>query len=235
MSVSSLPSVLIADDDKEICKLIEILIKPISSTTTITNTGKQTLQCIETSMPDVIILDLSFPDLDGFSICSWIRKNETIPQPIIIILTARNSDKDKINSFDIGADEYISKPFSPAFLSKRIHMLWQQKNSSNSTTTNTTKIQFNEIILDIEQKRAFIEENEIYLTFMEWQILLLFMQHPGKVLSRSFIIQHVKGDNFIIYDRVIDVHIVALRKKLGHLKSYICTKRSMGYYLDNTK
>lgn len=226
------PSVLIADDDAEICKLVQLAIQDVTAQIEKAYSGKETLELVETFKPDILILDINFPDLDGFSLCSWIRKQENIAQPIIIVLSARNSDKDKLFGYDIGADEFISKPFSSKFLKKRIEMLWAQKKNMPNTASEKKIMRYREIEIDKEQKRVYIEKKETYLTFMEWQILTILMKNPGTVFSRSDLLQLIKGEQYIIYNRTIDVHLFSLRKKLGSRKHYIKTKRNMGYYLE---
>ncbi len=236
MSTEKLPNILIIDDDTEICNVLLLSVQEFSNHVKFAHDGKTAMSLLPTFLPDIVILDIGLPDFDGFSLCSWIRKEREHSQPIIVIISARNSDDDKLYGYDFGADEYISKPFSPKFLLGRIKNLWQknrkdEKKETEEKTSDDSVLSYHGVQMDVEEKRIWVGKKEIYLTPTEWHILMLLLREPGKVFSRAVLLEKIRGNSYKGYERAIDVHLSSLRKKLDTQGHLVKTKHGMGYYL----
>ncbi len=181
-------------------------------------------------IPDLIILDLMLPDADGIEICKKLKKEKRYSAIPIIILTAKGEETDKILGLEFGADDYVTKPFSPRELVARIKaVLRRGKNVDNLETLNLGGI----LEIDTEKHKVSVEGNCIELTSTEFKILKLFLSNKCKVFSRYDILDHIWGHDKIVLDRTIDVHIKNLRDKLGKAGHLIKNIRGVGYKLED--
>ncbi len=196
--------------------------------------GESALQLAHEHLPDAIILDLMLPGIDGMEVCQRLKsapKTRDIP---VLMLTARGEEEDIVKGFEHGADDYVTKPFSPRVLLARLKSALRRKKQSNA---NDEILKYLSIRLDPGRRKVLLDKREISLTFTEFEILSFLMRHPGWVFSRSEIVDNVHGDNYPVTERSVDVQIVGLRKKLGPFGKYIETVRGVGYRLkeENTE
>lgn len=246
--------VLIVEDEEDIAELIVESLVPFQQSLRIvcqcTHSGEEALLIHKKQSPLLVILDLQLPDLDGLSICSRIKKrdDELGASTAVIILTARNTEKDMILGYDLGVDDYITKPFSPRVFSAKIKSIigkalrlrrsadhnythWSKEHDAYAVQ-QTAGLYYGDIVLNEEMKTLHINAHKQFVSFIEWHILKLLVQYPDRVFSRVEIINAVKGKNHPVTLRSVDVQIHALRKKLEKSAEVrIKTMRSMGYKL----
>jgi two-component system phosphate regulon response regulator PhoB len=225
--MEALRKILIVEDEPDIAELIAFNLEQAGFETKIVDSGEKAIRIVEKFIPDLILLDVMLPGISGFDVCEFIRTNESTKGIPIIILTARGGEEEIVKGLEIGADDYIVKPFSPKVLIARIKSVLRRKNSA--TPSANDEIVFNEIVLHPLKRRVWVDGQELNLTFSEYGILHFLMRHPGWVFTRQEIMDGVRGDNYIVTERAVDVQIVGLRKKLGKAAQYIETVRGVGY------
>ena len=217
--------VLIVEDEKDIVEMIEYNLEKAGYATISVLNGKDAQAAAKKERPDLVILDLMLPDMDGFDICKELKGNELTVKIPVIMLTAKSQEADKIAGLELGADDYMTKPFSPRELVARIRAVLRRNAPQSIEKTIETGI----LIVDSVRHKVFVSGKEIMLTHTEFKILEFMIQRPGIVLSRDKLLDGVFGYGANVYDRTIDVHIKSLRKKLGKTRDYIETVRGVGY------
>jgi DNA-binding response OmpR family regulator len=200
--------ILIIDDDEKLNKLLKEFLLQFGYDVKSATHPKKGLEMIIASPPDLIILDIMLPDMDGFSVCKEIRKDKTIP---IIMLTARGEVTDRIVGLELGADDYLPKPFEPRELVARIQSVLRRGLIQEKKET----LKYNDLVIDINKMKAAINGKDAELTTMEFDVLKLLAENPGIVFSRDRIIEKLRGYDWDAYDRSIDVLISRLRTKLN--------------------
>jgi DNA-binding response OmpR family regulator len=213
------------EDDPKIRNLVKIYLKKDGYEVTEAVNGVEAKEKIEELDPCILILDLMLPGISGEEICKWVRDDLKSMMPIIM-LTAKASEKDRINGFHLGADDYVVKPFSPAELMVRIEAVLRR------TASRCGKLSFTGFTIKPAKGEAWIDGEQLELTHFEFKLLHTFMQHPNQVLSREQILTYIYENNEkAVTDRTIDVHIRNLRGKIKEKtpKDYIQTIRGMGY------
>ncbi|MFL2564923.1 MAG: response regulator transcription factor [Parvicellaceae bacterium] len=215
--------ILIVDDEKDILELLDYhLIKEGYKTMKASN-GKEALKVAKDFLPDLVLLDLMMPEMDGIETCLEFRENKILKDCLIAILTARAEDYSQIAGLNAGADDYINKPIKPRVLLSRIKALLRRTESKVKNDSNV------ELEIDTEKYVAILKGEEMLLPKKEFELLALLFSKPGKVFTREVILARVWGDDIIVGDRTIDVHIRKLREKLGN--QYIKTVKGVGYKL----
>lgn len=219
--------ILIVEDEPQINRLIELVLQSDGYyKVRKAFDGKEALEKIMTEKPDLVLLDVMIPEIDGFSLCKKIKEDKNLNSIQIIMLTAKKMEEDILKGFENGAIDYISKPFSNKILLARI-----KAHLTNSKFNNEESF-YNEITLDNFKKTVKIKDKQIDLTKSEFIILQTFMANVGIVFSRSQLLSYLRGDDgFEISERAVDVQIVNLRRKLGDFGNCIETVRGMGYKL----
>lgn len=219
--------ILIVEDEVQINRLIELVLQSdgyykIQKAFD----GKNALEIIKTDKPDLILMDVMIPEIDGFTLCKIIKEDKNLNSIQIIMLTAKKMEEDILKGFENGAVDYIPKPFSNKILLARIkaHLI-------NSNFANDEKL-YKNIVLDNNKKSVIIDNKQIELTKFEFIILQTFMSNIGIVFSRSQLLSYLRGDDgFDVSERAMDVQILNLRRKLGEYGKYIETVRGLGYKL----
>ena len=215
--------ILIVDDEKDILELLDYhLIKEGYKTMKASN-GKEALLIAKDFLPDLVLLDLMMPEMDGIETCIEFRENKLLKDALIAILTARAEDYSQIAGLNAGADDYINKPIKPRVLISRIKALLRRTQPKANSVSNS------ELDIDIEKYVAILRGEEMLLPKKEFELLALLFSKPGKVFTREVILARVWGDDIIVGDRTIDVHIRKLREKIGN--QYIKTVKGVGYKL----
>lgn len=220
-------TIFVVDDEHDILELLELQLNKANFAVKTFDNGSDFLEMLKTEAPDLAILDLMLPDIEGTEICKTIRNSEKYKFLPIIMLTAKGEEVDKILGLELGADDYIAKPFSPRELVARIKAVLRR---SETSQTNSDFLTIGNILhIDKRKFEAKISGEKVYLTTTEFKILELLASHPGWVFSREQILNHLWGNDKIVLDRTIDVHIRNLRSKIGEAGDYIKNIRSIGY------
>ena len=215
--------ILLVDDEPDILEFISYnLVKEGFEVFTCGN-GKDAIQMAQRERPQIIILDVMMPDLDGIETCRVIRETPELKDVLIAFLTARNEDYSQIAGFDAGADDYINKPIKPRVLVSRIKALLRRQGNIGDEEI----VEMNGFIIDREKYLIKKDNLSINLPKKEFELISLLASRPGKVFTREDILKNVWGDDVVVGDRTIDVHIRKLREKLGD--SYIRTIKGVGY------
>ena len=221
--------ILIVDDDANIAELISLYLTKECFDTMIVEDGESALRAVDTFAPNLILLDLMLPGMDGWQVLREIRKTSNVP---IIMLTAKTMEDDMLNGLDLGADDYITKPFSLKNLYARVRAVLRR--ASDDLEPLAEKIFWNEgdLAVDYDRKEVYKKGQAIAVTPIEWKILMALTKYPQKVFTRENLIELVFDLDFSGYDRVIDTHVKNLRKKIEDDPKnpvYICTVHGMGY------
>lgn len=217
-------SVLIVDDEKDIVDFLQYNIEKEGYLVYTAENGKKAVKMARLVMPTMILMDVMMPEMDGVEAFRIIRNDPLIHQPIIVFLTSRSEDYSQIAAFDAGGDDYISKPIKPRLLIKRIEAIFRRVNKMEEPNQNS----FNEdLYIDRDKFLVSIKGDEMYIPKKEFELLELLMSKPGKVFKRDQILSIVWGNDTIVGERTIDVHIRKLREKLGD--AYIRTIKGVGY------
>lgn len=225
MNISSNYKILLVDDEPDILEFLSYNIKREGYAVFIANNGKDALEIAKNQKPHLIILDVMMPDMDGIETCQEIRKMDGLKNTVIAFLTARNEDYSQIAGFEVGADDYINKPIKPRVLLSRIAALLKRYTHIDEVVSNIITI--GGIKIDRDKYVVVKEGVELTLPKKEFELLSLLVSKPGKVFTREAILENVWGDNVVVGDRTIDVHIRKLREKLGD--NYFKTIKGIGY------
>jgi len=220
--------ILIVDDEEDILSLVEYNLKKEGYRTIGVKKGEAALQLVEEQTPDLIILDLMLPEMDGLEVCRILKSNENTSDIPIIMLTAKGEETDIVVGLEIGADDYVTKPFSPRVLLARTKALLRRKAKE---PIPKEIIQVENLVIDTGKYLVTIEGKPISLTSTEFNLLRFLAQHRGKVFTRNQLLDNVWKDETFVIDRTVDVHIRSLRKKLGSAANLIETVRGVGYRL----
>jgi len=219
-----IPKILVVDDDPDIVEILRYNLSLAGYEIKSASNGKECLKKAKLFIPELILLDVMMPEMDGIEACSLLKEIPSLINTRIIFLSARNEDYTQLSAFDAGADDYISKPVKPKILLKKIASIIKRI-YSNSKDEHIIKL--NEITID-RNKFVIIKENiEINLPKKEFELFFLLASKPGNVFTRDQIISKVWGSEIIVGDRTIDVHIRKLREKIGDL--YFKTVKGVGY------
>ena len=220
---------MLVDDEPDILEFMEYNLRKEKYDVVKAVNGKEAIKQAQKENPDLIILDIMMPEMDGIETCRQLREMPEFKHTLIAFLTARNEDYSQIAGFDVGADDYITKPIKPRVLTSRIQALFRRYNDEEKKDkgkiTNVGNLQ-----IDRDQYLIYQAGNKIVLPRKEFELLSLLTSKPGKVFTRDEILQKVWGDDVVVGDRTIDVHIRKLREKLG--EECIRTVKGIGYKYD---
>ena len=218
-------NILVVEDEEDIRDLIHFNLFKNKYNVLLAEDGEKANSILKSEKIHLALLDIMLPKLSGLEICKIIK--EKYPDCLVILVSARGEESDVIKGFEIGADDYIAKPFSPKILLARVNAVLRRSNKSAKMDEDF--IETDSLKIDFVRRKVFIEKSEITLTFSEFSILELFIKNRGKVYTRSQIVDLIRGDNHAISDRSVDVQIVGLRKKLEGKGKLIETVRGVGY------
>jgi len=222
--------ILIVDDEEDLC---EILQYNLSNEGYDTDTALSAEEALKKPIEyfDLLILDVMMGQMSGYKLADVIRKEMNINAPIIF-LTAKDAENDILTGFSVGADDYMTKPFSINELTARVKAVLKRFGHDNKEVKNLSVVKFGEIEIDTTRKRVIIENDKIELTKKEYDILKLLLENPSKVFSREDILRLVWGTNIIVTDRTVDVNITRLRTKLGKFGQNLKNKTGFGYFFE---
>lgn len=218
--------ILIADDEPDILEFLQYNLEKEGYTIFVAENGKDAVKIAKQENPHLILLDIMMPELDGIETCRELRSIPEFRHTLIAFLTARNEDYSQLAGFDVGADDYITKPIKPRILISRIKALLRRFNAD----IQDEAINLGDIRIDREKYLVYQGEKELSLPKKEFELLSLLASKPGKVFSRKEIMSKIWGNDIIVGDRTIDVHIRKLREKIG--EDYFKTIKGIGYKFD---
>lgn len=219
--------ILIVDDEPDVLEFIEYNLTKEDYDVIKANNGKEALRLATAENPSLILLDIMMPEMDGIEVCRELRSNPLFDNTIIAFLTARNEDFTQVQGFDVGADDYITKPIKPRLLISRIKALLRRTAAEQQTIENQT---FGDLVVDKEKFMVFKKGEPINLAKKEFELISLLTSKPGRVFTRQEIFNEIWGMDVIVGDRTIDVHIRKIREKIG--EDYIKTMKGIGYKFD---
>lgn len=216
--------ILLVDDEPDIVDFLSYNLKKEGYEILTANNGKDAIEIAKKELPHLIVLDVMMPDMDGIETCREIREQKGLQDVLIAFLTARSEDYTQIAGFEVGADDYITKPIKPRVFISRVKALLRRLQSSAESESN---VEFGSVRIDKEKHSVFKNDVEISLPKKEFKLFALLSSKPGKVFTREFILDQVWGDEVVVGDRTIDVHIRKLREKIGD--EYFKTVKGVGY------
>jgi two-component system phosphate regulon response regulator PhoB len=221
-------TILIVDDEEDIIELIQYNLKNEGYSILTAGAGEQAIKIAKQAKPDLIVLDLMLPGMDGLEVTRYLRSHEQTRDLPIVILTAKGEESDIITGLELGANDYISKPFSPKVLTARIRAILRRRRKESETESEKIK-QEGDLIIDRTRHLVTLEGNALDLTLSEFELLSFLADKKGWVFTRGQIVDAIRGENYAVTERSIDVVIVGLRKKLKHYAEVIETVRGVGY------
>jgi two-component system alkaline phosphatase synthesis response regulator PhoP len=219
--------ILLVDDEPDILEILEFNLRKEGFEVATAENGQEGLKMAKEMKPDLIVLDIMMPIMDGVEVCRQLRANSDFDNTIITFLTAREEDYSQIAALDTGGDDYITKPIRPRVLISRVKALLRRNNRQEEEEEEVRSIKIGDLEIDLDQIVVFRKNERIELAKKEFDLLTLLASRPGKVFSREEIFNKVWGTDVIVGNRTIDVHIRKLREKLGN--HYIKTIKGIGY------
>ncbi len=224
MQVSKGQTILLVDDEKDILEFLQYNLEREGYKVFVANDGLEGVEMAQKVSPDLILMDVMMPRMDGIEACQTIRQDLQLNSPLIAFLTSRAEDYSQVAGFEAGADDYITKPIRPRLLVSKVEALLRRAGRMNGPES---EIKTSSITVNREKFLVFMNDEEIQLPKKEFELIELLASRPGKVFTREQILTTVWGDETIVGERTIDVHIRKLREKLG--ESYIRTIKGVGY------
>jgi two-component system, OmpR family, alkaline phosphatase synthesis response regulator PhoP len=223
--------ILIVEDEAEIAQLVKLYLDKDGFRTAIAKTGVEGLKLIKTDRPDMVILDLMLPEMDGLEICKKIRNAPDTALLPVLMLTAKAEESDTIIGLELGADDYVTKPFSPKVLVTRVKALFRRLERADDP--KRTSYTYGPLLVDLSRHEVLINGEEIPLTAKEFGLLEQLLHHPGRVLTRDVLLNAVWGYDYYGTTRTVDVHIRRLKLKIPLLDDAIISVKSLGYKLSD--
>jgi two-component system, OmpR family, alkaline phosphatase synthesis response regulator PhoP len=223
--------ILIVEDEAEIAQLVKLYLEKDGFRTATANTGVEGLKLIKTDRPDMVILDLMLPEMDGLEICKKIRNAPDTALLPVLMLTAKAEESDTIIGLELGADDYVTKPFSPKVLVTRVKALFRRLERADDP--KRTSYAYGPLLVDLSRHEVLINGEEIPLTAKEFGLLEQLLHHPGRVLTRDVLLNAVWGYDYYGTTRTVDVHIRRLKLKIPLLDDAIISVKSLGYKLSD--
>ena len=219
-------TILAVDDEEDLLELVRYNLIREGFDVVTALSGEEALVTIRKEPPDLILLDLMLPRMDGLTVMRRLIEDTELKKIPVIMLTAKGDEADVITGLELGADDYVTKPFSPRILVARIRSVLRRL---NAIPPDTQEIRIHELFIDTGRRIVLSNNKPVELTYTEFQIISFLAMRPGWVYTRSQIIDAIRGDDYPVTDRSVDVQIVGLRKKLGVCGRYIETVRGVGY------
>jgi len=229
-------SILIVEDELEIAELVRFHVEREGFEARVVQSGRVALTAVEHEHPDLILLDLMLPDLDGLEVCRRLKRQPETRNIPILIVSAKGDEADIVAGIELGADDYVTKPFSPKVLMARVkNILRRVAGEDQPSSENSKRIGLADgaMVIDTDRHTVLLNNKPVDLTVTEFGILQYLSSRPGFVRTRDQIISAVHGDSAVLSSRTVDVHVTALRRKLGEFGGMIQTVRGVGYRLSD--
>ena len=219
-------NILIVDDEEDVLELVRYNLDKEGYKVEMATSGEEALAKARAKLPNLIVLDLMLPGIDGLSVCKKLKSDSKTGSIPVVMLTAKGEETDIVTGLELGADDYITKPFSPKVLVARVRRILQKVVARD---LEKTPVKIHELTIDPARREVLIKNKPVDLTFTEFNILYALSKKPGLVFTRYQIVDTIHGEDYLVTDRAIDVQMVSLRKKLGQCGKYIETVRGVGY------
>lgn len=220
-------SIVVIDDEEDIRELIHYNLSKEGFVVSCAVSGEEGVELVQRIRPDLLILDLMLPGIDGLEVCRRLKSDVRLQSIPIVMVSARGEEPDVVSGLELGADDYVSKPFSPKVLIARVKSVLRRGKAApvegNATLTE------GDLVVNPQRREVLIRDASVELTNTEFKLLHFVMRQPGVVFTRDQIVEGVHGDDYPVTDRSVDVQVVGLRKKLGEYGAYIETVRGVGY------
>jgi two-component system alkaline phosphatase synthesis response regulator PhoP len=225
--------IVVVEDERDILEVLSYNLKREGFGVTTSLDGMEGLEIIQNQVPDLVLLDLMLPGMGGLDICRQMKSNSRTRNIPIIMVTAKGEEVDVVHGLGLGADDYISKPFSPRELIARVKAMLR-RTAENDPATKKERIFVRGLVIDAGKHKVSLDDREVKLTATEFRILHFLASHPGRVYTREQLLDNTLGNDAVVVDRNIDVHIRAIRKKIGDGQYFIDTVRGVGYRFTET-
>ena len=219
--------ILVVDDEEDILELVRFNLSKEGFQVICATTGEKAVGITRSEHPDLIVLDLMLPGMDGLEVAKILKNNPETQNIPIVMLTAKGEESDVVTGLELGADDYVAKPFSPRILTARVRAILRRKTVEHPGDSEILKI--HNLTVHPGRREVRVDDKPVDLTFTEFGVLSYLMRRPGWVFTRSQIVDAVRGSDYFVTDRSVDVQIVGLRKKLESAGEYIETVRGVGY------
>ena len=228
---SGQPRVLVVEDERDLQELLRFNLERNGYAASTTSNGEQALKLVMADPPDLILLDLMLPGIDGLNVCRALKSDPKTRDVPVVMVTAKGEETDIVVGLELGADDYVTKPFSPRVLLARIHAVLRRHESLDSEAIEAHRVHYQGMVIDSDKHEVTVDDEAIDLTTTEFKLLRMLAGHAGRVYTRQQIIDQVRGRNVAVTDRSVDVQVVNLRRKLGRLGKQLQTVRGVGYRL----
>ena len=230
MTEPSKQRILVVEDEPDIAALVAYQLAHAGFGVRTASTGSEALRALEMDPPDLMVLDLLLPEVNGLDILQMVRSKEDLQRLPVVVLTARGKDEDRIRGLELGADDYVAKPFSPRELVLRVEAVLRRSGSrANGGSGHSQKLRAGPIVVDVDAQRVTVHEREIRLSRKEYRLLTCLMRRRGRTQSRKALLEAVWDTTADIETRTVDMHIRRLRAKLGGAAELVETVRGFGY------
>jgi two-component system phosphate regulon response regulator PhoB len=226
-AVMAKAKILVVEDEEDILELISYNLAKEGYQVTGVPTGEDTLKRVRSDLPDLVVLDLMLPGVDGLEVCKLLKNDPKTRHVPIVMLTAKGEEADIVTGLELGADDYIAKPFSPRVLIARVRAVLRRGKAGDAVGDGVVRVQ--DMVIHPGRREVLLGNQPLDLTFTEFHVLHFLARKPGWVFTRNQIVEAVRGDDYHVTERSVDVQIVSLRKKLGDRSHYLETVRGVGY------
>ena len=221
--------ILVIEDEEDILALVHYNLAKEGFRVQTATSGEDGLKAAQETPPDLILLDLMLPGMDGLEVCRALKREPVTAAVPIVMMTAKGEEADVVAGLELGADDYVTKPFSPRILVARARAVLRRRSEAAPKASEEEAIQVGDLVIHPGRNEVLVAGQPVELTFTEFRVLLFLASRPGWVFTRYQIVNAVRGDDYAVTDRAVDVQIVGLRKKLGPCGNYIETVRGVGY------
>jgi two-component system phosphate regulon response regulator PhoB len=228
LEINPVPAILIVDDERDLASLLEFNLRQAGFETAVAATGAEALAHLRRRVPDLVLLDLMLPDVSGTEVCRTVKSDPRTRHVPVVMLTARGEEVDKVVGFELGADDYVTKPFSVRELVLRVRAVLRR---AAPAAPGRPPAAVGPLRVDVEAHRAFVGEAEVELTALEFRLLATFMARVGRVQTREALLADVWEMSSELDTRTVDTHVKRLREKLGDARELLETVRGVGYRL----
>lgn len=223
--------ILVVDDEEDLCEILKFNLENEGYYVDTANSAEEALK-LNISSYNLLLLDVMMGEISGFKMANILKKDKNTSNIPIVFITAKDTENDTVTGFNLGADDYISKPFSIREVISRVKAIIR-RTANTTVKDNTDQVIYNGLVIDTTKKKVSIDGNEISLTKKEFEILLLLLQNIGRVYAREDILSKIWSEEVYVLDRTIDVNITRLRKKIGDYGKYIVTRLGYGYCFES--
>jgi len=221
--------ILVVEDEEDILELLKYNLSKEGYNVTCACSGEEGLRLAKSKRPGMVLLDLMLPGMDGLEVCKQLKSDPETRNLPVVMLTAKGEETDVVTGIELGADDYVTKPFSPRVLIARLRNIFRRRVSPNGNGDEAETIRIHELVIHPGRHEVVVQNKPVELTVTEFRVLHFLAKRPGWVFTRYQIVNAVRGEDYPVTDRSVDVQIVGLRRKLGSAGKFIETVRGVGY------